>query len=532
MKTRIKNLKNTKPGSASKKPVIHKTIKKNIKRKKVSFITSFILYIKRLHKYLKKGITKRVIISFSIALILTILFFVFSYKKSGYINGNVIFQGSTYFSYSDAQNPDSGQVRISPLCGCLVNLPHRGVMFFPHSFDLISEYEDPTAGTQFFISCPEQDMTYNPLYYFKAKIYFLDYSLEDYSTRDVINTLLNFQNFSANPNPTIRTNSLIDSIVCDTTFHLQIVTFTNKLHLELIDRFPISAFIPMKKSEISVIKQNLNNYNSFSNYYLQEKYIKDTIDKWELPMVDVLGPNIAITCNAKQLKINGKKYELKDINKNIASCVILLKVGFQARIASNMIDTGFFRFMDSANVKWITNIINYRGTTRIVPKPLNNDEFIKLKSIVDTTYLFESPAVYYGNPNLAVSSWGLPELSQYNGVYFFGQNLSHLVCDEATGVCQYGNSSYHFEPSRKIELKNIRDFVFNDEPVITPLSYNSNSQFTNKFKGRGELYIDNEFVGESIIDSKWLPTILILLGLLSSIITTIMFIRDLSRKKT
>ena len=72
------------------------------------------------------------------------------------------------------------------------------------------------------------------------------------------------------------------------------------------------------------------------------------------------------------------------------------------------------------------------------------------------------------------------------------------------------------------------NFIFNDEPVITPLSNNSNSNFTTKFKGRGELYIDNELVGESILESKWMSTIMILLGFLSSMITTIMYIRDLS----
>ena len=527
MKTIINNILNTKRPSASKKPLTHKVVKKNIKKKKVSLITSFILYAKRIHKYLINGITKRVIISFSIAFILTILFFIFSYKKSGYINGNVIFQGSTYFSYSDAQNPDSGQMRISPLCGCLFRKPpHRGVMFFAHSLDLISEFEDTTAGTQFFISCPEQDMSYTPMYYFKTKIYFLGNSIEYYNPRQLIH------NLQINPNPNITTCGVIDSMICDTTIQLQIMTFENNLHCELIDNFPVGALIPMKKSEISVMKQNLSNYSSFSNYYLQEKYSKDIIDKWELPMLDILGPKIGLICKPKRIVLNGKRFELKDINDKINLCVIILDVAFQARIATNMVDSKFLKILDSfPDNKWITNIDNYNGQIKIIPNPLNNNEFIKLKALMDSTGLLFSPAVSYGNPKISVTGWGFPELTQFNGVYFFGQNLSHLVCDEATGVCQYGNNSYHFEPSRKIELRNLQDFVFNDEPVITPLSYNSNSNFTTLFKGRGELYIDNEFVGESILDNKWLSTILILLGLLSSIITTIMFMRDLSRKK-
>jgi hypothetical protein len=530
----IRPIASKKPQVAEKPQVEKKPISQKKRKKRESFLKLFYRNFLSTIKIAKNGFSKRVFVGLILTGLIALCFYIFVFKKNSYINGNVIFQGNTYFSYGNKQTPTNGEIRISPLCGCLFEHPHRGVEFFSKTFDLNTGYaNDSTAGTQYYLTCPDQNMSYDPMYYFNAKIYFIDSSFYDYNYHNQIMSIISSP-ISYNANLSSLSSKkrigIIDSICCDTVQILNILSFENSLHFELLGIYPISAFIPMKSSEISVIKENLDNYNSFSNYYIQEKFHKYSTTGFELPMLDILGPKIAIQCNPKTITINNDRIDVKKLNMKIKTCVILLDVGFQIRIAQNKVDKHFYNILDTCRVHWLTNMDEYDGAIQILPIPLNDSEFSELKYRVDTTGLVKSRARWIGQ-KLATTGWGLPRLSQFNGVYFYGQYLSNLKCDEAKGVCQLGDKSYYFDPSRKIELKDLQDFTFIDEPVITPISDYTTSNFSTKFKGNGKLFVDNEFIGEFIIDKKWFATLLILLSSLSSIITIILYFRDVSKVK-
>ncbi len=197
-------------------------------------------------------------------------------------------------------------------------------------------------------------------------------------------------------------------------------------------------------------------------------------------MLDILGPKVAIVCEPEFIQLNNKKYNTADIAPGTKTCLILLDVPFQARIAQTIFDSEFKKYADTAS-RFYVNLRKYNGSVFIDPEPLQDSEFKELKKRVDSTRIFMSPGREING--LITSGWGLPSLSEYNGVYFYGHAVSSLSCDEAISTLQYGNKTYELRPTRKFKMNNLSNFRFIDQPVISPISHNPPEGFSTKFKG-------------------------------------------------
>jgi len=478
---------------------------------------------------IKSKINKKVVSLFLLFLFSFALFFTFGYKKNGYLNGEVVLVGNTTLSYNSGQVSDSF-FTTSPLCGCLFPHPRRGVMFFNKSFDVTSNYLlDSTSGTSFAFISPSQNFYYEPMWNFKVSLYYLSTKLDraKVSIDSIINNPDNYQ-INTYENSKFEKRKVVISHVDTITKSLVISTYNNNVHFELYGNYPIASLIPLKNSEISITKAPSNNFFSSIDYSIRESFSRnDTTVSWEFPMIDISGSKIGFFIDPDKMFLDYKSYRNKDIPIS-KTCLVVLDVTYVARVVINRYHTTVAHYMDSIS-HFSFDLSEYSSDVTIKPNPLSDEEFRILKERVDRDTFFRNPSNIEGG--CPYGGWILPFLSNYNGVYFYGSFLSKLKCEEATGICQYGNKSYHLEPSRAIELQNLdKDFFFYDEPIITPISYDKKSSFTSKFKGKGKLFIDGEFVGETILDNPWVSNLLLVIGIISGLLSILLFIFQGSQK--
>ncbi|MES2651094.1 MAG: hypothetical protein V4663_05105 [Bacteroidota bacterium] len=431
--------------------------------------------------------------------------------RSGYINGNVVFAGNISLSYNTPQVPEGEELSMSPLSGGIFRKPRRGVEFCSKSFKIHPNFSDTSSFNQFFISSPTENMLPDPHFNFKTDIYIFKGKVHD----DVKKEFLTYY-YSGRMNISERLSSkIVYHKTLDSTAFLALHGSKSSLNVDLLSEYPIAALIPQKNSTINVFKEPSSNFKNGNNFDIQEIFSADKDENsYELPMIDVLGPKILLNSKPKSISYNEEFLELSLFGEDI-TCLIMLEVGFTARISISPSSDKMEKSMDSIRGP----LIDYTagGEIMINPIPLNDLEFKSLKNRLDTTYIFHSLEKLPGS-NISAKFWALPRLTNHNGIYFFGENLSRIACDEAIGICQFNEEEISLSPSRNIEISELENFVFNDDPIITPINYNKSSLFDSKFRGNGELKINGEHVSKNFLDSDIIKYLSIIVGLISGLI--------------
>ncbi len=492
-----------------------------------------------LSQFFYKKISRAFYILFIITLFFIGIWSFVDFNKLGRINSELVLDGNCHFSYSTGQMPTESEDRISPLCGCMVVRPHRGVEFFSKQFNLkVKNNQEIDLDTfpfkQFLIVGPYHYMDPLPYFYVGADYYLIR---GNFFSEETLKKLANGdKSFLEQTDFFTKKPTIINHKRLEKAELVALINDTGELDVYLLGDYPISALLPMQNSKISINKFLSQYQRKWVSYNISEKFDYKFHEPGENhPMLDVLGSRIALVSKPgiflapkEKVYINDLEAE-KEYSTNVLS-VLILNVGYSARISmspSNM-------FMINTMKEKFTPIIVDAQSGEIeinVNSPLLDEEFIKLKSRVEENVIFKEnyPEGINGMGSLEM---GLPHMpSETNGIYFYGP-VKELVSTEAKGKIQFRNETHVIDPSRKVEFFNMKDMFLFAEPIILTMNYNGQLDAITKFKADGNMKIDDFEITNSFFDQKTFQIASRILPVIAGLIALLKLMLDLkvSRK--
>jgi len=413
---------------------------------------------------------------------------------------------------------DSVDTRISPLCGCYITRPHRGVKFFTAGFDLSVQdtaFQTPGSLNQFYFFSPFDDMGFNPS---------LEYSVRYLVVKKDANIDVAHITFQS---PVTSLDQA--SILRDTTISkVQVMTlFTPTDHLTVMtsDSFKVASLTPIKDANITITKLHSPYERENYGFKITEDYDtnKDKRGQWENPSVDVFGPEVKVWVSSGILRVN-HQVVLKNLADTSNKLLMIFKVIPQLRILHNRV---FSKHLESLLEP--THAIIYYGTKgrlTISSSILGDSEFRELQARYRRHPEIQSPQAMIGPP-YEVVTWRLPTIPSCNGIAVYSHDISTLSSNETSGGVSFGISPYMLYPQREVLFKDMTEFKAYNEPMVIPL-VDSCSDRTIKFHAKGKLWFDgNTRVNFNTIFN----TAIYYLGILSTIMSIVLGIKEIKTWK-
>ncbi|MEO6521008.1 MAG: hypothetical protein ABIN91_04975 [Mucilaginibacter sp.] len=462
-----------------------------------------------------KRFSKPFLWSLAVTLILVAGVGVFHYSQKDKIYAEIQLNDSVSFSFGTNQYyADSIDSRISPLCGCYLIRPHRGVQFYTKEFDLAvndTAFQSPGSLNQFIFFSPSDDMGYNPSLKYSVR-YLIVRHQSLYSVAKKIH-------FDSAIDTRDKPNVLKDSIFTKVE-NIALFTTSNTLNVMTSDTFATASLTPIKDAGISISKlrqpYNRDNYG----FKIDEEYDThgDQRGEWENPSVDVFGPEVKVMTASGTIKINGQILE----GDSPHDVLLIFKVMPQLRILHNRAYVEYLKDLLIPNHA----ILYYptHGHLLLTSSVMEDADYRELVARYHRHPIIKSPQAMIGAP-YEVMSWRAPTITSCNGIAVYSKDLSSLESNETSGGINFGISSYWLYPQKDIRLKNLTDFKAYNEPLVIPLQDSCPDEIV-KFHAKGEVWFD----GTGRLNFNTIKNDAIYyLGFISSLVTIILFFKELKK---
>ncbi|MBV9988873.1 MAG: hypothetical protein JO301_14435 [Chitinophagaceae bacterium] len=442
------------------------------------------------------------------------------------INDNVT------FSLRDMQkNMDPTEVKITPLCGCLLTREHRGVQFFSKTINYEiadTSYQAEDSLHQFTFFSPQDHNGFYPYLEVKAKYYLLKSKDAD---RVDIDTLLKGGSLRFKYRDIKDSkDSILKEISYDSSAIIMLTTKSNQLKIYTSDSFPIAALLPVKNSKITLSKGHDSYSHENPQFEITESYDTHCSDeeRCELPDVDLFGPRTVVVAQGGTLRINDQYY-LHDPHDSAYTAIMVFDAAPNLRVSHLKIDSSILKLevdTPAYNIMYKST----KGLLSLTGETLSDDRFTKLKQLIHTMGAWDDFRKIYHAPQ-KLGFWGLPAIFNTNGIYVYTHNLSQLHSAETGGNLRYGLKSIPLTGQNQVSIINITNDETYNQPMIFALADEQQNEAQWKFVADGDLVVDDTKIRYNEFDNTFWKNISSILSLITACISLALFYVEVFRSK-